>query len=110
MGSATGINDSLTMTMKRLQRSQSMTMSMNGYGVRSEKLAESDVDQRAEYLASMFDAPGSKPLYCDAVRYLTKAYLDEQAKIAMEKGKVPAKLFGYIIYKKLRSIGLYAKN
>lgn len=108
MGSATRINEIID--NERLQRSQSMTMPMNQYGVREVKLDERQVDGRADCLVRMFNAPGSKPLYCDAVRYLTMAYLDEQAKIAMEKGDSPAKLFGYLIYKKLRSLGLYAKN
>lgn len=89
------------------KKSSSMTMTLKGYGVREEKLAEREVDGRAECLVEMFSAPGSKPLYCDAVRYLTKGFLDEKAKLARERGKNPAKYFGTIIYNKLRDIGVY---
>lgn len=108
MGSPTKINELIDNDNERFQRNQSMTMSMNRYGVRDVKLDESQVDGKAECLVRMFGAPGSKPLYCDAVRYLTTAFLDEQVKLATDRGKVPAKLFGYLIYKKLKSIGLYA--
>lgn len=92
---------------ERFQKNQSMTMSMKGYGVRDEKLPESRVDGRADYLVHLFGSPKSKPLYCDAVRYLTKSYLEEQIKIATDKGRDPAKLFTYLIHKKLTSIGVY---
>lgn len=84
-----------------------MTMSLKGYGVREVKLAEREVDDQANCLVVMFDAPGSKPLYCDAVRYLTKSFLDEKARLAFKKGKSPAKYFGAIVYNKLRDIGVY---
>lgn len=106
MGRETQINEIID--IERFQRNQSMTMSMNAYGVRDEKLPESRVDGDAQSLVLLFDSPQSKPLYCDAVRYLTRAFIDEQIKTAMDKGREPAKLFTYLINKKLRSIGLYA--
>lgn len=105
MGRIRRIND--VIDNEKLQRSESMTMSMNRYGVRETKLPESEVDELADCLVSMFDAPGSKALYCDAVRYLTKTFLDEKIKITMEKGIDKPRYFGSIIYKKLKSIGLY---
>lgn len=106
MGRETRINEIID--IERFQRNQSMTMSMNGYGVRDTKLAESRVDGKAEYLVHFFKSPQSKPLYCDAVRYLTKSFIEEQIEIAIDKGREPAKLFTHLIYKKLCSIGLYA--
>lgn len=109
MGRVQRINDIID--NERLQRSQSMTMSsmtMNKYGVRDTKLPEAEVDERAECLVKMFGAPGSKALYCDAVRYLTKAFLDEKIKVTMEKGIDKPRYFGAIVYKKLKSIGVYS--
>lgn len=104
MGREQRVNDIID--NERFQRNPSMTM-IGKYGVRESKLDEELVDERADCIVSIFASPTSKPLYCDAVRYLTRAYLDEQVKISLEKGRVPAKLFGHIIYKKLCSIGVY---
>ena len=94
----------------RFQRNPSMTLTMKiKYGVRDAKLEEKLVDERADCIVNVFASPNSKPLYCDAVRSLTKAFLDEQIKIAMSHGRSQVRLFNYLIYKKLRSIGLYAK-
>lgn len=108
MGSVSRINELIDNDNERFQRNHSMTMSMKGYGVRDEKLSEAFVDDKANYLVSVFESPSSKPLYCDAVRYLTRSYLEEQIKVAYDKGRVPAKLFTHIIHKKLVSIGVYA--
>lgn len=108
MGKTQSFND---IANERFQRNQSMTLNtlpMNKYGVRETKLAEQDVDEQAECLVKMFDAPNSKPLYCDAVRYLTRSFLEEKANYALHHAKTtPARLFGHIVYKKLYSIGLY---
>lgn len=109
MGRATPINELIDNDIESLHRRRSMTMTMKGYGVRDEKLAESHVDGDAEYLVKVFGTPKSKPLYCDVVRYLTRAYIDEQIGIAQAKGHNPAKLFNFIVYNKLRSLGLYAR-
>lgn len=106
MGRETRINELID--IERFQRNQSMTLSMKGYGVRDEKLPESRVDSDAQGLVLLFDSPQSKPLYCDAVRYLTRAFIEDQINIAMDKGREPAKLFTHLINKKLRAIGLYA--
>lgn len=106
MGRETHINELID--NERFQRNQSMTMSMNRYGVRDEKLPESRVESEANSLVLLFNSPQSRPLYCDAVRYLTRAFIDEQIKTATDKGREPAKLFTFLINKKLRSIGLYA--
>lgn len=106
MGRETRINELID--IERFKKKSSMTMSMRGYGVRDEKLPESRVDRKADSLVLLFNSPQSKPLYCDAVRYLTSAFIDEQIKTATDKGREPARLFTYLINKKLRSIGLYA--
>lgn len=106
MGRETQINKLID--IERFKKNNTMTMSMKGYGVRDEKMPESRVDSNANSLVMLFGSPQSKALYCDAVRYLTKAFIDEQIKIALDKGHEPAKLFTYLINKKLRSIGLYA--
>lgn len=94
------------------QRKHSMTMSMKRvYGVREQKLDEAEVDELAECLVRMFDAEGSKPLYCDAVRYLERSFLDEKAKYALNHATTtPAKLFGAIIFRQLVKAGVYPKR
>lgn len=106
MGSTRRINEIIDNDNERLKRN-SMSMTMNRYGVRDDKMDEAEVDECAECLVSVFNSPGSKALYCDAVRYLTKSFLDEKMKVSLERGRNPAKYFGAIIYKKLKSIGLY---
>lgn len=66
-----------------------------------------EVDQLADYLVSVFNTPESRPMYCDAVRYLTKAFIEEEIKIVLDKGIEPVRLFNHMIYKKLRLLGLY---
>lgn len=101
---------------ERSQRDQSMSMKpmslsmRKQYGVRETKLDEKSVDERATCLVSIFGSPRSKPLYCDAVRYLERSYLDEQVNYAMRKGKNPAALFGAIIYRRLCQAGVYPKS
>lgn len=105
MGRVRGFNDIVN---ERNLKGTPMSLSLKKiYGVRSEKLAEDMVDERADCLVAMFGAPGSKPLFCDAVRYLEKSYLDEQAKYAMERGKKPVALFGAIIFRQLVKAGVY---
>ena len=97
---------------ERFQRNHSMTMSMKGvYGIRKERLDESEVDDQAEYLVRMFGAPESKPLYCDAVRYLERSFLEEKANYALRNATTtPPKLFGAIIFRQLVKAGVYPKK
>lgn len=107
MGRVRGFNDIVN---ERISKGTSMTMSMSlkrVYGVREEKLPEDQVDEQADYLVAMFGAPGSKPLFCDAVRYLEKSFLDEKVKYSMEHGRKPLALFGTIIFRQLVKAGVY---
>ncbi len=109
MGKVQAINE-LIDNERFLKESNSMTMSMKRvYGVREAQLDENEVDERADSLVAIFDAGSSKPLYCDAVRYLTRAYLNEKVEYALHKGKNPAALFGAIIYRQLCRAGIYPK-
>lgn len=107
MGKVQRINELID--NERLRRSHSMAMTLKKvYGIRGERLAEELVDERADCLVAMFGAPESKPLYCDAVRYLEKSFLDEKAKYAFECAKTtPAKLFGAIVFRQLVKAGVY---
>lgn len=107
MGKVQRFNDIVN---ERNLKGTSMTMSMSlkrVYGVRAKKLPEEEVDDCADCLVAMFGAPGSKPLFCDAVRYLEKSYLDEQAKYAMQHGRKPVALFGAIVFRQLVKAGVY---
>lgn len=110
MGSPQRINELID--NERFQRNHSMTMSMKRvYGVREERLDESEVDDRAECLVKMLSAPESKPLYCDAVRYLERAFLEEKANYALKNATTtPPKLFGAIIFRQLVKAGVYPKK
>lgn len=109
MGKVQRINELID--NERLRRSHSMTMTLKKvYGVRSERLPEELVDDRADCLVAMFSAPGSKPLFCDAVRYLDKSFLDEKAKYALERGKKPVALFGAIVFRQLVKAGVYQEK
>lgn len=95
----------------RFQRNRSMTMSMKrAYGVRREKLEESQVDEQADCLVAMFGAEGSKPLYCDAVRHLERSFLDEKAQYSLKYGRNPAACFGAIVFRQLVKAGVYPKK
>lgn len=106
MGKVQRFNDIVN---ERTSKGSSMSMTMKRvYGVRSERLPEELVDDRADCLVAMFGAPESKPLYCDAVRYLEKSFLDEKGQYALEYAKTtPAKLFGAIVFRQLVKAGVY---
>lgn len=110
MGKPQGLNELID--NESFQKKHSMTMPMKRvYGVRSEKLNEDEVDSRADYLVQMFGAPESKPLYCDAVRYLERSFLEEKAQYAFKYAKTtPPKLFGAIIFRQLVKAGVYPKK
>ncbi len=110
MGKVQGFNE-LIDNERFLKESPSMTMSMKRvYGAREIPLAEDEVDEQADLLVEMFGARDSKGLYCDAVRYLTKAFLNEKANYALQKGRNPAACFGAIVYRQLRKAGVYPKH
>lgn len=103
MGNVRRINES--MINERFQRNQSMINESLRYGVRKEWLPECRVDEEANCLVLIFHSSKSKPLYCQAVRYLTREYLDE--KITATKSSNPdnpAAYFGKIISKKIRRL------
>lgn len=109
MGKVQGINELID--NEKLRRSNSMTMSMKRvYGVRETPLDENEVDERADCLVAMFGSSSSKPLYCDAVRYLTRAFLNEKANYSLRNGRKPAACFGAIIYRQLCKAGVYPKR
>lgn len=93
---------------EKSQKGTTMSLSLKKvYGVREKRLPEELVDERADCLVEMFGAPASKPLFCNAVRYLEKSYLDEQAKYALEHGRKPVALFGAVIFRQLVKAGVY---
>lgn len=111
MGRVQSINEIIDNDNERFKESLSMTMSMKRvYGVRSEKLSEELVDAQVDCLVAMFDAKNSRALYCDAVRYLTKAYINEKVDYALKNGRNPAACFGAIIYRQLCKAGVYDKK
>ncbi len=94
---------------EKFKKNSSMTLTLKGYGVRQTKLKEDEVDGQADYLVAKFDSPNSKALYCDAVRYLTRGFLEEKINYAISHSNTtPAQLFGAVIYRKLKSIGVYS--
>ncbi len=111
MGKVQSINEIIDNDNERFKESLSMTMSMKRvYGVRDQKLGEELVDDQADYLVAIFDAEDSRALYCNAVRYLTKAYLNEKVDYALKKGRNPAACFGAIIYRQLCKAGIYEEK
>lgn len=105
MGRPRRFND-IVIDNERTLKGSSMTLK-KVYGLRSAKLPEEQVDDRADLLVAMFNAPGSKPLFCDAVRYLEKSYLNEQADYALRAGRKPVALFGAIVFRQLVKAGVY---
>lgn len=110
MGKPQRLNELIDNDNERFQRNHSMTMSMKRvYGVRQEKLDERIVDERAECLVQTLGQPASKPLYCDAVRYLERSFINEKLEYSLKHGRKPAACFGAIIYRQLLKAGVYPK-
>lgn len=70
---------------------------------------EADVDDAADYLVEVFQAPKSKAFYCDVVRHIRdREFLQRAIKTSFGfKVKNPAAYFGRICTNRLMKLGRY---